>query len=240
MQYDPTNLYEIGIDEAGRGPLFGRLYVAAVVLPKDRPFYHKDIKDSKKIKSRKKMGVVADYIKNNALAYSIQFIEHDEIDKINIRQSVFKAAHLCIKSILTQLKDIENTVPMSTEIKNKFFILMDGNDFIPYIDFDKENNRMISIPHETFEGGDNQYTAIAAASILAKDTRDTYMESLCQTYPELNHRYNLEKNMGYGTKHHIEGIKQYGICQWHRQTYGLCKTAPMNTITVITDKSFDS
>jgi ribonuclease HII len=240
LEYDPMNLHEIGIDEAGRGPLFGRLYVAAVVLPKDRPFYHKDIKDSKKIKSRKKMGIVADYIKNNALAYSIQFIEHDEIDKINIRQSVFKAAHLCIKSILTQLNHMDIPLPISTEIKNKYFILMDGNDFIPYVDFDKENNRMISIPHETFESGDDKYTAIAAASILAKDSRDTYMELLCQTYPELNHRYNLEKNMGYGTKHHIEGIKQYGISQWHRQTYGLCKTAPIKTITLITDKSFDS
>jgi len=230
MEYDPMNLYEIGIDEAGRGPMFGRLYVGAVVLPKDRPFYHKDIKDSKKIKSRKKMRAVADYIKNNALAYSIQFIEHDEIDKINIRQSVFKAAHLCIKSIVAQLNPLE--INVSYEIKNKFFILMDGNDFIPYFDFDKENNRMISIPHETIESGDDQYSAIAAASILAKDSRDTYMEELCETYPELNDRYNLQKNMGYGTKHHIEGIKQYGITQWHRQTYGLCKTSILNPIDI--------
>lgn len=230
LQYSNSNLHEIGIDEAGRGPLFGRLYVAAVVLPKDRPFYHKDIKDSKKIKSRKKMGLVAEYVKTHALAYSIQFIEHDEIDKINIRQSVFKAAHQCIKNILEQLKNttIENNI--TEEIKNKFFILMDGNDFIPYVDFDKENNRLISIPHETFEGGDNKYTAIASASILAKHSRDTYIEELCQTYPDLINRYNLQKNMGYGTKLHIQGINDYGICEWHRQTYGLCKTATFNPI----------
>jgi ribonuclease HII len=229
LQYSSLNLHEIGIDEAGRGPLFGRLYVAAVVLPKDRPFYHKDIKDSKKIKSRKKMGIVYDYIKTNVLAYSIQYIEHDEIDKINIRQSVFKAAHLCIKDIINQLKDSVDEIE-SSEIKNKFFILMDGNDFLQYTDFDKESNRLLSIPHETFEGGDDKFTAIACASILAKHTRDTYIEELCDQYPELNEKYHLQKNMGYGTKHHIEGIKQYGICQWHRQTYGLCKTAVFNPI----------
>jgi len=90
------DIYEIGIDEAGRGPLFGRLYVAAVILPKVGEFYHKDIKDSKKIKSKKRMSIVSDYIKTNSLAYSIQYIEHSEIDEINIRQAVFKAAHRCI------------------------------------------------------------------------------------------------------------------------------------------------
>lgn len=227
LQYNKENLHEIGIDEAGRGPLFGRLYVAAVVLPKDRPFYHKDIKDSKKIKSRKKMGLVAEYIKTNALVYSIQFIEHHEIDRINIRQAVFKAAHLCIKSIVQQL-DSTDTVPIET--KNRFFILMDGNDFIPYLDFDKEANRMISIPHDTIEKGDDKYMAIAAASILAKDSRDTYIEELCKEYPDLSSRYGLEKNMGYGTKRHLDGILEHGICQWHRQTYGRCNTATLNPI----------
>ena len=229
LQYNIENLHEIGIDEAGRGPLFGRLYVSAVVLPKDRPFYHKDIKDSKKIKSRKKMGVVAEYIKTNALAYSIQYIEHDEIDRINIRQAVFKAAHLCIKSIVQQLDSIKSMDSIN-EIKNRFFILMDGNDFIPYTDFDKVNNRMISIPHDTIEKGDGIYTTIAAASILAKDSRDTYIEELCKEYPELTTRYGLEKNMGYGTKLHRDGIQEHGISQYHRKTYGLCKTIRLNPI----------
>jgi len=228
LQYNSENLHEIGIDEAGRGPLFGRLYVAAVVLPKDRPFYHKDIKDSKKIKSRKKMGLVAEYIKTNALAYSIQFIEHDEIDRINIRQAVFKAAHLCIKSIIGELQTKETK---TDETKNRFFILMDGNDFIPYLDFDKEVNRMISIPHDTIEGGDNKYMAIACASILAKESHDHYMEELCKEYPDLTTRYGLEKNMGYGTKRHLDGILEHGICQWHRRTYGRCNTATFNPIT---------
>jgi ribonuclease HII len=186
----------------------------------------KDIKDSKKIKNRKKMRIVAEYIKTNALAYSIQFIEHDEIDRINIRQSVFKAAHLCIKSIIKQL----HTDEKPTGIKHTFFILMDGNDFIPYIEFDKNTNHMISIPHDTIEGGDNKYLAIAAASILAKDSRDTYIEELCKENPELIEKYGLNKNMGYGTKQHLNGIREYGITQWHRQTYGICKTSDINPI----------
>jgi ribonuclease HII len=230
LQYSDDNLHEIGIDEAGRGPLFGRLYVAAVILPKDRPFYHKDIKDSKKIKSRKKMAILSEYIKTNALAYSIQYIEHSEIDSINIRQAVFKAAHQCIKSVCNTVNLMDADSSTETHQENRFFIIMDGNDFIPYIEYDKTNNRMTTIPHETIEGGDNKYMAIACASILAKHERDTYMEDLCKTYPQLSEKYHLEKNMGYGTKHHLDGIAQYGITQWHRRTYGRCKDAVYSPI----------
>ena len=108
---------------------------------------------------------------------------------------------------------------------------MDGNDIIPYINFDKPTNTMISIPHETIEGGDNKYMAIAAASILAKNERDTYIENLCKYYPQLSQRYHLEKNMGYGTKHHLDGILQYGISQWHRRTYGRCKDATYSPVS---------
>lgn len=229
--FNDENLFEIGIDEAGRGPLFGRLYVAAVVLPKDKPFYHKDIKDSKKIKSRKKMLLLSEYIKTNALAYSIQYIEHSEIDAINIRQAVFKAAHKCIKSVYDTIEQMDHSVSIDPNIKNKYFIIMDGNDFIPYVDLDKTKNNMTSIPHDTIEGGDNKYMAIAAASILAKNERDTYIEELCKLHPELSQRYSLEKNMGYGTKLHLEGIAQYGISQWHRRTYGRCRDALYSPIT---------
>jgi ribonuclease HII len=218
LQYQSDmDVYEIGIDEAGRGPLFGRLYVAAVVLPKVGDFYHKDIKDSKKIKSRKKISTLSEYITQNSLAHSIQYIEHSEIDEINIRQSVFKAAHRCIK-------DVYHTILLK-EPNAKFHILMDGNDFIPYTDFDKNTNRIISIPYDTIESGDNKMMSIASASILAKHSRDTYIEELCLENPILNERYGLNKNKGYGTKQHILGIEKYGISQWHRRTYGRCKHA---------------
>jgi ribonuclease HII len=230
--FNDENMFEIGIDEAGRGPLFGRLYVAAVILPKDKPFYHKDIKDSKKIKSRKKMTLLSEYIKTNALAYSIQYIEHSEIDSINIRQAVFKAAHQCIKSVYDTVEKMEeyDNLDEYPNIKHKYYIIMDGNDFIPYVDFDKTTNKMSTIPHDTIEGGDNKYMAIAAASILAKCERDTYIEELCKVHPELSQRYSLEKNMGYGTKRHLEGILEHGITQWHRRTYGRCKDAVYSPI----------
>ena len=219
---DNPDIYEIGIDEAGRGPLFGRLYVAAVILPKDTDFVNKDIKDSKKIKSKKKMAAVSEYIKTNSLAYSIQYIEHSEIDEINIRQAVFRAAHRCIKEVYDFVLEKNSNA--------KFHIIMDGNDFIPYTHFDKETNRIVSIPYDTIEGGDSKLVAIAAASILAKDARDKYITDLCIEKPVLVERYALDKNMGYGTRKHLDGIRGHGITQFHRRTYGQCKTAVLNEI----------
>ena len=218
LVYNQENQFEIGIDEAGRGPLFGRLYVAAVVLPENTLlFMNPDIKDSKKIKNKKKMNTLSEYIKENAAAWSIQFIEHDIIDKINIRQAVFQGMHACIKQIIEQLH--------INPIKHKTCLLVDGNDFKPYSLFDTENEQLFTIPHETVEGGDNKYTAIAAASILAKCARDNYINDLCEHHPKLCHQYNMQKNMGYGTKAHLDGIIQYGITQWHRTSYARCKEA---------------
>jgi ribonuclease HII len=217
--YNPENKYEIGVDEAGRGPLFGRLYVAAVILP-DGGFDNPGIKDSKKIKSKKKMTELSAFIKKESKAWAIHYIEHDVIDKINIRQAVFQGMHECIKQCI-QKCDID----VFTE---KTFLLIDGNDFKPYSVF--KNDRLMTIPYETIEGGDNRFQAIAAASILAKCARDQYIEELCQTYPELSRRYNLDKNMGYGTKAHLEGILEHGITQWHRTTYGRCKDARVSPV----------
>lgn len=216
--YDIQNQFEIGIDEAGRGPLFGRLYVAAAVLPKSDDFKHEHMKDSKKFHSKKKIKDTSDYIKEHALAWSIQYIEHDVIDSINIRQAVFKGMHQAVEEIMTtfQSKDM--------------FLLVDGNDFKPYVYFHEEKEELVTIPHTTIEGGDNKYTPIAAASILAKVARDEYIETLCSQYPELQTRYCLNTNQGYGTKKHLEGIKEHGISQWHRKTYGRCKEATYNPV----------
>jgi len=212
--------YEMGLDEAGRGPLFGRLYVAATVLPKGNEFHHEWMKDSKKFHSKKKIKEMSDYIKNNALAWSIQYIDHDIIDNINIRESVHKGMHNAIREILNN-SDID---------KKECFILIDGNHFKPYTMYDETNESIFVMPHQTIEGGDNKYTNIAAASILAKVARDEYIKELCDEYPVLNERYGLEKNQGYGTKQHLEGILEHGITQWHRKTYGRCKESPLNSI----------
>lgn len=210
-QYNPENAYEIGVDEAGRGPLFGRLYVAAVIPPIDG-FKNPNIKDSKKIKSPKKMAELSAYIKENARAWSIQFVEHDVIDKINIRQAVFQGMHESIRGCIQNI-----------DINEKILLLIDGNDFKPFSLYDKTKDHLMTLPYETVEKGDNTYEAIAAASILAKSARDQYIEDLCVEHPELSERYNLQKNKGYGTKAHIAGILEHGITQWHRRTYGRVK-----------------
>lgn len=215
--YDPENEYEIGVDEAGRGPMFGRLYVGAAILPKEGEFHHEWMKDSKKFHSVKKIREVAEYIKSNALAWSVQYIEEDVIDEINIRQSVFRGMHNAIRE----------TLPNNVDSR-KGILLVDGNDFRPYTQFDEELEEIRVIRHETIEGGDNKYTAIAAASILAKVARDDYIADLCAQYPELVSRYGIDKNKGYGTKQHMEGITKYGISQWHRKTYGICKDAQLS------------
>ena len=221
LKYNTENQFEIGIDEAGRGPLFGRLYVAAVVLPEDSTLFNRpDIKDSKKIKNKTKMNMLSDYIKENAASWAIHYIEHDVIDKINIRQAVFQGMHECIKQICLKM----NIHPM----QNKTFLLVDGNDFKPYSVF--ENDTLYTIPYETIEGGDNKYTAIAAASILAKCARDNYIHELCENNPKLCEQYNIHNNMGYGTKAHLEGILEYGVTQWHRISYARCKGSPYHPI----------
>jgi ribonuclease HII len=213
------NNFEIGIDEAGRGPMFGRLYVAAVVLPKDGTFFHKDIKDSKKIKSVKKMKECFEYITQNSLYYAIHYIEHDVIDKINIRQAVFQGMHECIKKIYAQI-----------ETPEKIHLLVDGNDFKPYITYDDKLQYFKTLSHETVEGGDNTYMSIAAASILAKYSRDQYIIDLCEKYPDLKSKYSIHTNMGYGTQKHLEGINRHGISQWHRNTYGSCKGKSLHIV----------
>jgi len=226
--YDIMNHYEIGIDEAGRGPLFGRLYVAATVLPKDDSFEHTKMRDSKTIKSRKKIQEIANYIKSNAIAWHIEYVDASVIDTINIRQAVLMAMHECAKQIIIQCDRLSDITPLrksDNSTNNKYMLLVDGNDFTPHMVFDEITQELHEIPYETIEGGDNKYTCIAAASILAKNERDTYIEELCETYPLLNERYGLAKNMGYGTKTHRDGIEEYGISQWHRKTYGLCKIA---------------
>ena len=110
------------------------------------------------------------------------------------------------------------------------FLLIDGNHFKPFVHFNENTEEMECIPYQTIEGGDNKYSHIAAASILAKVARDEYIQDLCISHPQLCERYKIQNNMGYGTKAHLEGILEHGITQWHRKSYGRCKDAPLNMI----------
>jgi ribonuclease HII len=217
-----SNAFEIGIDEAGRGPLFGRVYVGAVVLPKDDPsFNYLWLRDSKKIKNRKTMRTIAEHIKKHALYWHVSYAESDEIDQVNILKATMNHMHNCIKYIGNQ---------MPAESLKEGLCLVDGNYFKPCIWFDEELDGYKTIPHITVENGDAVFASIAAASILAKHARDTYIEELCAEYPLLQERYKLLNNMGYGTAAHIEGIQNHGITQWHRQSFNICHGATMNSL----------
>lgn len=216
---EEENTFEIGVDEVGRGPMFGRVYTAAVILPKDGIDYSL-FKDSKKFTSFKKLKAVSEYIKEHALYWSINYETEEVIDKINIRQATFSSMHKSIAGVLKKMYDNNND--------SKVFLLIDGTDFKPYKRMKDDN--LVVYEHECVKGGDAQYSNIAAASILAKVERDEYILDMCEKYPKLKEYYSLDSNKGYGAKIHLEGIKKYGITKWHRKSFGCCKIADIINI----------
>lgn len=225
---DPT-IIEIGVDEVGRGPLFGRVYTSAVILPSNKHVntetgYHdhgddgvsfdfSKIKDSKKFHSKKKITEVANYIKENAIAWSVAYMDESIVDEVNILQATQLSMHKCINEIIQK-----NNLPLDSTL-----LLIDGNYFKPVTLFDKKTNQIQTYNYVCVEGGDNKYASIAAASILAKVARDEYIEELCEQNPNLIEHYGIDSNKGYGAKKHLDGIKQHGITIWHRRTFGICK-----------------
>ncbi len=201
---DETNI-EVGIDEAGRGCLFGPVCVGAVVWPKQDPLFNEKeppiIKDSKKV-SEKKRNILREYIEENAIAWSVQFISHEEIDQTNILKATMKGMHRCID-------DIRQRCSIDT-------ILVDGNHFKIYTDED-----LNYIDHKCVISGDNTYKSIAAASILAKTHRDNYIYELVKDQPDLE-KYGLDKHKGYGTKIHMDALKEYGPVGGHRRSFKPC------------------
>ena len=210
--YNDDDTLEIGVDEAGRGPMLGRVYTAAVILPKTDEFHHHLMKDSKKFTSKKKITEVADYIKENAIAWNVSYATEKEIDKMNILQATYKAMHSAIRGL------------NGVNAKNfkSYHLLVDGSNFKRYTEYDDDVG-IANISHTCITGGDNKYSCIAAASILAKTERDRYIENLCIENPILDEHYSILKNKGYGTKAHIEGINTYGITEFHRKSFGICR-----------------
>ena len=197
---DPNNK-EVGIDEAGRGCLSGRVYVAGVILPKEiDDEKYKEIKDSKKL-SRKKRQELRDYIENVALAYNVEYAEAKEIDEINILNATLKTMHKVVDGLSLKPDTI----------------LVDGTQFNIYSDKSGD-----VIPHQLIKGGDNIYCSIAAASILAKVYHDEYVHHLCDENPEYD-KYDWRNNMCYGTQKHRDAIHEHGITKHHRKTFGICK-----------------
>lgn len=220
---EDEKVFEIGVDEAGRGPLFGRVYTAAVILPKDDTFDFSKVKDSKKFHSKKKIDEAADYVKDNALAWCVTYEDERKIDEINILQATQLSMHNSINGV----RKIHNSKMGKYDKKEKldyaYSLLIDGNYFNPITTFNKETNKIETLPYITVEGGDNKFASIAAASILAKVERDKYIEELCEQNPELSQHYGIDTNKGYGAKKHLDGIKEHGITIWHRRSFAPCK-----------------
>ena len=181
-----------GIDEAGRGPLAGPVTAAAVILSKGTDI--PSLNDSKKL-TPKKRDSLFEIIQEKAIAFSIISVDNEVIDKINILQATF----LAMKNAIEALK-----------IKPEL-CLIDGNHKVPNLNFSQE----------AVIDGDAKSAAIAAASILAKVTRDKIMLELAKQYPN----YCFEKHKGYGTKVHLEAIAKFGPCPIHRKTF-----APLSSL----------
>jgi ribonuclease HII len=179
------------------------------------------MKDSKKFHSKKKIEEVSEYIKKSALAWTICYEDEKVIDEINILQATQRAMHKCIAEILKKEKILFEGD--STTLDKKVQLIIDGNYFNPFMHYNQKRKILEQIPHVCVEGGDNKYSPIAAASILAKVARDTYIDELCQQNPELIERYSIDSNKGYGAKKHLDGIKEHGITIWHRRSFGICK-----------------
>ena len=174
-----------GVDEAGRGPLAGPVFAAAVILPADKEI--PGLNDSKKL-SEKKREALYDVIRQEALAYCVASASEAEIDELNILGATFLAMHRAVEG-LSQVPEL---------------VLVDGNQ-----------DPRLGLPTETVIKGDGQSQAIAAASILAKVSRDRYMLELDQQYPE----YDFKKHKGYPTKEHYAAILEYGVSPVHRKTF---------------------
>lgn len=179
---------ECGCDEAGRGCLAGPVVAAAVILPFD--FAHPLLNDSKQL-SDKQRRLLRPIIEENAIAYCVEFVSNEEIDKINILQASFLAMNKAVKG----LKQKPN------------LLLIDGNRF----------NNQTDIAFQCIVKGDSLYQSIAAASILAKTYRDDYMLKIHEEYP----LYQWNKNMGYPTKYHRQAIIENGISPFHRKSFNL-------------------
>ena len=178
--------YICGIDEAGRGPLAGPVVVGAAILPKNS--FIEGVNDSKKV-SEKKREILYEKITEEAIAWSVGIIDQKMIDEVNI----LNATKLGVTESLTKLK------------KKPELILVDA----------LQNMDTLGINYKSIIKGDAKCYCIAAASVIAKVTRDRIMRQWDEVFPE----YGFAKHKGYGTKTHIEAIKQYGICPLHRKTF---------------------
>lgn len=192
---EPDRL-EAGCDEAGRGPLAGPVFAAAVILPPD--FFHPLLNDSKQM-SEKNRDSLREVIMQEAVAWNIQAVQPEEIDRLNILWASVTGMQRAVLA-LSPAPD---------------FLLIDGNKFRPFGPYGFNQYR-------TVVHGDASFASIAAASVLAKTERDAFMRRIAADYPA----YGWERNMGYPTPDHIAAIRQFGYTPWHRKSFHVKELEP--------------
>ncbi len=186
---------EIGLDEAGRGPLIGRVYAGAVIWDNDKDYDL--INDSKKM-TPKKRAIALDWIKNNIKYWGVGYADEKEIDNINILNATKLAMDRAIKDLTTKYNgNISNLIIDGTGWEKKF------------------NNYKV----ESIIKGDSLYYSIATASIIAKEYHDMHIKELITIDPTLDEKYSLSSNMGYPTVKHFDGLKKYGPSIYHRKSF---------------------
>lgn len=189
-----SGLLEAGCDEAGRGPLAGSVFAAAVILPED--FRDERLNDSKQLTEKQRLAL-RPVIEQEALAWAVAEVTAKEIDRINI----LNASILGMQRALDKLS------------LRPAHILVDGNKWKPYV----PEGEVMAIPADTVVHGDATYMSIAAASILAKTYRDEYMLRLHEEFP----CYGWADNKGYPTEAHYAALRKFGPCKYHRQSFNL-------------------
>ena len=192
---EPSRI-EAGCDEAGRGPLAGPVFAAAVILPPD--FFHPLLNDSKQMTERAREEL-REVIEREAVSWAVEEVSAEEIDRLNI-----------LWASVTGMQRAVLRLDPAPE-----FLLIDGNKFRPFGPYGFKDYR-------TVVHGDATYASIAAASVLAKTHRDALMCSLAREYPE----YGWDRNMGYPTPDHIEAIRRYGLTPYHRRSFHVKQLEP--------------
>lgn len=216
-------MLEAGCDEAGRGPLAGPVFAAAVILPEG--FSHPLLNDSKKM-TEKAREILRPVIEREAVAYAVESVGAREIDTVNILNASIAGMWRAVMRLAVRPE----------------FLLVDGNRFWPYTRISGMEEGMSTgspagegpwadrnivleysrIPYQCIVKGDGKYASIAAASVLAKTYRDEYMRNLAVEYPQ----YGWERNMGYPTREHIEAIREYGFTTHHRMSFHVKELEP--------------
>ena len=194
--YLESGRLEAGCDEAGRGPLAGPVFAAAVILPED--FFHPLLNDSKQMteKAREELRPI---IEREAIAWAVEEVSVDDIDRLNILWASVTGMQRAVARL--------NPAPA--------FLLVDGNKFRPFQGYGFKD-------YQTVVHGDATYASIAAASVLAKTHRDEFMRRIAADYPQ----YGWDRNMGYPTAEHIEAIRRFGYTPWHRKRFHVKELEP--------------